>query len=298
MIAPRDFDCAHVVDLLDDYRRNEIEPHLRVLISEHLAGCEACTNELRTREAVANAMQMALPGSAPPKHLPSSVRRAIASQQKPSSAGNKSARLLPWMLAAAVLVTIGIATLQVQTATPLQRPAEIAAVAEDSEMARKAMEMHGELQPSAAVAPTTNNELLPPPASAKYPAAPATMQPNTAQPGSPQGFSASDQGFAPEQAQTEPTMQEGFAPTMDLFQEKQKPGTPATTARTLMGSPSRAVQDQSTTGATASYFAARSSTMTATEQTSGSAVVSQPSPATTATLTTTTADAPTTTAPR
>lgn len=139
MISSHNFDCGDVKELLDDFRRNEIEPHLRVLISEHLESCDACATELRTREAIAEAMRNALPPVDIPNHLPSNVRRAIASQRTPQSANRRNAQLLPLMLAAAVVVTAGIAMLQMQSTTPIKPHTEIAVAPESPQRNQQAM---------------------------------------------------------------------------------------------------------------------------------------------------------------
>lgn len=296
MISSKNFDCAQVMDLLDDYRRNSIDPHLRVLIAEHLSSCEACAAELQMRETMADAMQTTLPQSGAPKHLPSAVRRTIASQPSTQRAGGRSSQLLPWMLAAAVVITVGVAMLQVRSDKPLQRPAEIAAVARDLSIENKPLAAPAEMELHAepAVAPASDTHAPAPPAPAgNYSAAPATMHSRRAQPRAPQGFAPSNRGVAPMQEQAKPTVQEGFAKRQRLFFGEQNAETPAPTSHPVMESTSPAVQDMASTGT----LSMQSSTGTAVKQTTASTPeISPPSMNAPSTATITTS-APITTAP-
>jgi hypothetical protein len=70
-------------------------------------------------------LTVALPATPPPVHLSSRVRREI-SRVTPSGAERKNAQLLPLMLTAAVIIMIGVAILQMNTAPSLHRSTDLA----------------------------------------------------------------------------------------------------------------------------------------------------------------------------
>ena len=130
MLTPFNFTCQDALEHLDDYRRNSIEPHLRVMLSEHLATCEGCAGELQFRDSMARHLQMALPHESPTPQLPVSVKRAIRQMSDPSRE-NRSSHMLPWMLTAALVIGIGVAALQMRSTPPLQVATEVAATRPD-----------------------------------------------------------------------------------------------------------------------------------------------------------------------
>jgi len=121
MISPSNFGCEQARELLDDFRRNSIEPHLRVMLTEHLESCSECAAELQSRERLAKILADCLPAENQPdfSKLPSAVRLAIESGAGGSaSRERKNARRLSLMLACAAVAVVGIAIMQTHIAPP------------------------------------------------------------------------------------------------------------------------------------------------------------------------------------
>lgn len=118
MIDPSNVGCDNIIELLDDYRRGKLEPHLRVLVSEHLQQCDACAAELRLRDSIASHLVSALPDATATTALPPSVSHAI-NQMSAGVTTRKSPQLLPLMLGIAVIITIGVAMVQLRSAEPV-----------------------------------------------------------------------------------------------------------------------------------------------------------------------------------
>lgn len=57
---------AHVLDLLSAYALDCLDENERILVSEHLAVCPDCRNELQTYMAVTDQLALATPGNATP----------------------------------------------------------------------------------------------------------------------------------------------------------------------------------------------------------------------------------------
>lgn len=175
MITPHNIDCQDVLDLLDDYRRLKLEPHLRVLIGEHVASCEHCGEELRLREALAIQLSQSISehANSHPGDLPPRVKAAISAMTP--QAGERRSHLLPWMLTAAAAVLIIVATLQTQYIQPLADSAEIASApqqaAQDSMLAARARADSPESRLADEIPPAYQ---MPPPSPADAPP-PATM---------------------------------------------------------------------------------------------------------------------------
>lgn len=126
MLTPDNFTCDKALELLDEYRRGALDPFLLVLVGEHLQQCESCSEELRLREAMADVLTRSLPAAEPPKTLPAAVRHAV-DNLSPATAGRKPARMLPFMLSAAVVITIAVAVVQLRPPATIPVSTTIAA---------------------------------------------------------------------------------------------------------------------------------------------------------------------------
>ncbi len=178
MITPHNIDCQDVLDLLDDYRRQNLEPHLRVLVGEHVEKCDQCGEELRLREALAPLLSQSIAEHADthPGDLPPRVKAAISAMTP--QAGERRSHL-PWMLTAAAAVLILVATLQTQYLQPLAEPAKIVSApeqaAQDTILARQKISDLHEVQladeaPAAYEAPPPASASPPPPTDEPVPA--------------------------------------------------------------------------------------------------------------------------------
>lgn len=128
MINPSNVECDDIIEWLDDYRRHKLEPHLRVIVSEHLAQCDHCTEELRLRDSLGTHLASSLADQpAAPSVLTPRVLHAIATTN-PGANARKSPQMLPWMLTGAAVVLISVAVLQTEFFDSTSPAVELASV--------------------------------------------------------------------------------------------------------------------------------------------------------------------------
>lgn len=115
MTAPSDkLDCTQVLDLLDDYRRQTLNESAQGQVQQHLDLCEECRAELRFREDLGQHLRTGIADSAAPGELSPQVLREIAVQSRSTTTYPQRKSFLPALLAAAILVVIGVAFIRIQ----------------------------------------------------------------------------------------------------------------------------------------------------------------------------------------
>jgi Putative zinc-finger len=111
-------DCHETRELLEEYRRHELEPDRARAVEAHLAGCGACRAILAREEAVA-ALVRTMPRTSAPPALVRQIRALGAPQR---GIGRWLAR--PWV-AAAIAAVVVAAILAPWIRRPAERPGDI-----------------------------------------------------------------------------------------------------------------------------------------------------------------------------
>jgi anti-sigma-K factor RskA len=94
-------------ELVPLYAIGALTPDERAVVESHAAGCAECAAELRAFAPIGVALAQAVPQVDPPPALRAAI---LAAAQRDRPARRASARLAPWLAAAAMLVvTVGIA---------------------------------------------------------------------------------------------------------------------------------------------------------------------------------------------
>jgi hypothetical protein len=108
-----DINCSRCIELLDDYRQGKLTSDEMARMDSHLAECGNCAAELRFRELLSDGLKNVLAGEIP-RRLSPDVLTAIADSQAARQTVSQTSPLLPWMLAAAVVILIFVAMYQVR----------------------------------------------------------------------------------------------------------------------------------------------------------------------------------------
>ena len=97
-------DCHETREILEEYRRRELEPDRARAVEGHLAGCPACRAMLAREEAVARLVQ-AMPRSPAPPGLARQVR-ALGVRRRGVVAWLER----PWVAAALAAIVVAVLT--------------------------------------------------------------------------------------------------------------------------------------------------------------------------------------------
>lgn len=179
-------DCAQVLDLLDDYRRQTLSEAALRQVQQHLDSCEDCRAELRIREDLGDHLRAGVASNAAPVGLSPQVLREIAVQSRSTTTYPQRKSFLPTLLAAAMLVVIGVAFIRIQ---PGEQFSQTDTIAYNGEAAPEAAPAMAPVSEELASEPTTfgamqapaeimsRNAESPQVADAPAPAAPAYIPP-------------------------------------------------------------------------------------------------------------------------
>ncbi len=105
----------HVIDNLPEYALGSLDDDLTVAMSEHIAGCAACRQELQLWQAVTDQLALAAPSLAPPAALEQTLMRQIAPPGRPPAATPSTPFWAGWLRrsapvwgAVALLLLVGL----------------------------------------------------------------------------------------------------------------------------------------------------------------------------------------------
>lgn len=107
--------CTHILDKLDDYRRQTLPEADAAVIAGHLAGCQSCAAELKFREDLGLALRASVPAAMAPTYLSAAIKSALHADSDSGAVRPAQSALLPWMMAAAILLITFIGFYQVNT---------------------------------------------------------------------------------------------------------------------------------------------------------------------------------------